>query len=406
MGSEERFVMISSDCHAGAPPEVYREYLDRKYWDVQAEYIESARASQAKSATTIDVFGVGKRKQWETSEEVMTGGVEGVWDAAVRVRELDREGVAAEVIFPDGPNKNPTPFGVGFNRPRVEASPELQAVGAHAHNRWLADLCATHPGRHAGVAIVMTHDIADAVNEVEWARKAGLSGGILLPNLHLWTDESESFYHHPRYEPLWSACEDLDMPVHTHTSSPHANYGDIPGSRWMMSIEGYWNANRLYPLLVWGGVLERHPKLKVVMTESGGGTVPYLLWLFDKMARERNPEAVREIMSLRPSEYWARQCYVGASPPSGRIEVESRHTIGVRNIMWGSDYPHLEGTWPRSHDRIREMFAGVSTDEFLLMVGENAAAVYGFDLELLRPIADRIGPTAEDLGLVPAAAVS
>ena len=406
MGDQERFVMISSDCHAGPPPQVYREYLERKYWDLQKEYLETARASQARSATTIDVFGVDKRREWESLGEVKTGGVGGVWDPDLRIRELDREGVAAEVIFPDGPNENPTPFGVGFNRPRVQAPPELQAVGAHAHNRWLADFCATHPGRHAGVAIVMAYDIEGAVKEVEWARKAGLFGGVLLPNLHLWTDEPESFYHHPRFEPLWSVCEELDMPVHTHTSSPHANYGDVPGSRWMMSIEGYWNANRLYPFLVWGGVLERHPGLKAVMTEAGGGIVPYLLWLFDRMARDRNPEAVREIMSLRPSEYWARQCYVGASPPSGRMEVESRDAIGVRNIMWGSDYPHLEGTWPRSHERIREMFAGVATGEFRLMIGENAALVYGFDLKTLRPIADRIGPTAEDLGLAPVAAAN
>ena len=99
----------------------------------------------------------------------------------------------------------------------------------------------------------------------------------------------------------------------------------------------------------------------------------------------------RDRLSLRPSEYWARQCHIGASfiRPA---EVGLRHQVGVDKIMWGSDYPHKESSHPFSHEALRPAFAGVPSDEVGDMVGGNAAALYGFDLDLLRPIAAQWGP--------------
>ena len=96
-------------------------------------------------------------------------------------------------------------------------------------------------------------------------------------------------------------------------------------------------------------------------------------------------------MSLTPSEYFARQCHIGASflPPS---ECDLRHEIGVDRILWGSDYPHVEGTYPYTREHLRLTFAGVDPDEVQRMVATNAARLYGFDLERLAPLAARVGP--------------
>jgi hypothetical protein len=101
-------------------------------------------------------------------------------------------------------------------------------------------------------------------------------------------------------------------------------------------------------------------------------------------------------LSLKPSEYWARQCHVGSSFIRQQ-EVGLRNQVGVDRIMWGSDFPHKEGCWPYSHEHLRLAFAGVEPDEVRAMVGGNAARVYGFDLDALAPIAARVGPSIDDV---------
>ena len=100
---------------------------------------------------------------------------------------------------------------------------------------------------------------------------------------------------------------------------------------------------------------------------------------------------IREGLSLCPSEYWKRNCHVGASFLVDN-EVGIRHDIGIDKIMWGSDYPHAEGTWPHTKEKLAQTFAGIPQDEIALMIGGNAAKVYGFDAEVLAPLVDRIGP--------------
>jgi hypothetical protein len=101
-------------------------------------------------------------------------------------------------------------------------------------------------------------------------------------------------------------------------------------------------------------------------------------------------------LSLRPSEYWARQCHVGASfiRPA---EVTMRTAVGVDRIMWGSDYPHKEASFPYSHEALRLSFAGVDPAEVQAMVGRNAAELYGFDLDALAPVAARVGPAIDEV---------
>jgi hypothetical protein len=125
-------------------------------------------------------------------------------------------------------------------------------------------------------------------------------------------------------------------------------------------------------------------------------------YFFDRMGRATGSQEVEwglpvvERLSLKPSEYWARQCFVGSSfiRPA---EVQLRDAVGVDKIMWGVDYPHKEGAFPYSREAQRAAFAGVDHAEVATMLGENAARVYGFDLDVLRPIADKVGPTVAEL---------
>jgi predicted TIM-barrel fold metal-dependent hydrolase len=152
-------------------------------------------------------------------------------------------------------------------------------------------------------------------------------------------------------------------------------------------------AQRPFTALLWSGAFERHPGLKYVLTETGVGWVVEKLRVLEFKARDPIFKHFTKNLSLSASEYFARQCYLGASFMPAH-EGRFRHQIGVDRLMWGSDYPHLEGTWPNTLKALRETFADYP-EPIRAILGLNAAGVYGFDTGALQPIADEIGPSIE-----------
>jgi predicted TIM-barrel fold metal-dependent hydrolase len=260
------------------------------------------------------------------------------------------------------------------------------------------------PGRRAGIAQILLHDIHAAVAEVEWVAQSGLTGGVLLPG----TPPGSGLLplYDRAYEPLWSACEDLGLTVNHHTGSASPDYGDYDEAKVMFLVEATWWAHRALHQLIYSGVMERHPTLQFAFTEQGTEWLPAQLRTLDNyMVRMSGAAGSQEHafgadvmarLSMKPSEYWARQCQLGSSFIR-RHEVKFRHDVGVDRIMWGSDFPHREGCWPFSQEHLRLAFAGLPTDEVAAMVGGNAARVYGFDLDALAPVAATVGPLVADV---------
>ena len=404
-----RVTIISSDCHAGALPATYNEYMPRRYHEAaNAWWIGYAREMYARAGTFFDQEAVETYAEqvgeggWRMrafsdpgtrlSDEDVLGMLSdasspfaprrGEFDATVRIRELDADGIAGEVIFPQM-----APFGAGLMQYRFPVTPEQSFVGCQAYNRWLADLCRANPQRHAGVALIDVEDIDASVREIRAAREMGLWGGVLLPT----STGAHPFYHHPRYEPIWAVCEELDMPLQSHSGwSP--DYGDVPSATAMFISEVDMFAQRPFTALLWSGVFERYPRIRYMLTETGVGWVVEKLRVLEFKAANPMFRHFRKGLSLSPSEYFARNCFVGASfmpEHEGRF----RHQIGVDRLMWGSDYPHLEGTWPNTMKALNATFGEYPEDEIRAILGLNAARAYGFDLAALQPIADRIGPS-------------
>ena len=383
------YLVISADCHAAARWPDYEPYLERRHLDAFRAWYGARSGSDAPRPGAGRLFDAGFLDSLDRESAVQAGGRAGTWDPEQRVRELDADGVAGEVIFPAAENFH-APF--HGNHPltgRHDPPPrELRAAGARAYNRWLADLCARHPGRRAGVALVDFADVDAALGEIRWARRAGLRGGILLPAE--W--EELPPYNHPRYEPVWALCAELGMPVNTHPLGTGRDaYGDLPGATGIFLSEVKWFAHRPLTFLLWAGVFERHPELVFVLTEQQIDWVPEALAWYDHLYDRPIFAQLREGLPLRPSEYWQRQCYLGASF-AFHHEIELRASIGIDKIMWGSDYPHAEGTWPHTRQWLRDAFAGVPGDEIAAMLGGNAARVYGFEPEKLADLVARIGP--------------
>lgn len=373
----EPYAVISCDGHAGAPTLAYRDYLPRH---LRSEFDRWWRAVQDEG-------------------EVRTDGDldERNFDLDRRFRDLEADGVIAEVIYPN----TLTPFSRGtFNASKVDieaVDPALRWEGLRAYNRWVADWTAQAPHRLAGMAQISLDHIDESAAEIRWARNAGLRGGVLLPGIAPGSPLAP--YHDPVYEPIWRACEDCDMPVNHHGGSAAPHYGKHPGSTIIFLAEVGWFSHRVLTFLTLGGVFERHPRLRLVMSEQGAGWVPGHLDLLDRYAPygslTGDPLGGTHL-KLAPSEYYALNVYVGASflaPP----EIAELDRIGVDRLLWGSDYPHREGTFPHSRESLRATFAGVDSSTIRRIVSTNAAALYGFDLAALAPIAVRTGPTVAEI---------
>jgi predicted TIM-barrel fold metal-dependent hydrolase len=391
-----RYLVISSDTHAGPPAERYRDYLDPKYRDA---FDEDLRLVKEMSRARSDLTQAGDfEAKWLA--ETGDGGRRASWDPSARDAELDKEGVVAEVIFPDADvlgGAASAPFHAGLGS-AGDLDGELVMAGAVAHNRWLEDLCSSSPERRCGVATVpILHDIPAAVREIERLAAAGFRA-VMIPTV--WVDKPS--YNDLRYEPVWSACENHAMVVHIHSGGASRDLAvEAPGLIAIYATEAWWWAARPLWVMLWGGVFERHPKLRFAITEDGAWWIPGIVQRMDEKFvgfhnTEKMGNAFRQTISQKPSEFFGTNIFVGASTPS-REEVEQRHKIGVDAFMWGNDFPHPEGTWPHTRQSITESFCDVPTGEAERMLGLNAAAVYGFDVKRLSHLAAEIGPSHRDV---------
>ena len=387
----DQLLVVSADCHASPTAGSARDYVDERFRGAYDDWLadEAGRARHKAEHTGEAVYGDEALADFGELEAVGAGGLEGAWDSDRRLAELEADGVAAEVLYPGAGGRSIVPFDAGLMTYQYEQDPALWWAGCQAYNRWLGDLCGQAPGRRAGVGLVTFDDLAATVAEVEGFRDRGLFGGVLLPS----GTGANPLYNDPYYEPLWSACEDQGLPIHSHTGwTP--NYGDHPGSLGIFLTEITWFAHRAFWLLAWSGVFERHPGLRMVMTEQGSAWIPGTLAQLDHFYEMPMFRQLRRQLPLAPSEYFARQCFVGASF-LGPEDAEGRHQVGVDKLMWGSDYPHIEGTWPQSQARLLESLAGLPADEVAAIVGGNALAVYDFDRSSVAEAAARVGPPAD-----------
>ncbi len=396
----DHHLLISADCHAAPKLDDARAYVDpERRADFDAWRERQARAFPRRSDP---LFAEEAREEFDEDEKVAGGGMDGIWDSTRRLKELDADGVVAEVTFPGGATTpgapaGALPFDVGIATYRYEQAPALWLAGCRAYNRWLADLCAEVPGRRAGVGLITCDDIGVTVKEVTWLKENGVFGGILLPGGAIGIKGGPPAYHDPCYERLWSACADLQMPVHTHAGwTP--DLGNVPGTVGIFLHEILFWAHRPLWFMLWSGVFERHPTLRMVMTEQKADWLLPTLALADSRY-EGIPmfKQLGQLLPLKPSEYYARQCYVGASYMD-EGEWEARQELGVERVMWGSDYPHIEGSWPHTVERLGKAFKDIPKEEVARMVGLNAAEVYGFDLDKLLPLAEEYGPPLDSIG--------
>lgn len=401
-------MIISSDGHATGRVDDYAPYIDPKFREEYAAYCVEFK-KEPRYAFEPEVFKLRADEdiveEW-TREVTEPGRMEGKWDADRRILEMDTEGVTADIIFPD--------FGKPFELysatqgTKLGVKPldfERKQVSNRAYNRWLKDFCAIAPERFAMLAMIEFDDVDAAITDLNWAKENGFKG-VLCPMF-----EPKEPLFAPKFEPIWHTIEDLGLILNSHggmSSTNRSGERDIAVDEMphpacivpIMSRHIEFFTHEVLDQLIFCGVLDRHPNLKVVFTEQGSAWVRPKLAAADYTWKGSYVRSdLREVVKLSPTEYFERQCWIGSSLLSEH-EVAIRSEIGVNKMMIGTDYPHLEGMWhPSVRDYLRATFGvnHVPQDEARAMMGQTAAEVFQFDTGKLKAITDRVGPTIEEV---------
>lgn len=376
-----RYTLISADTHAGGSHEQYREFLDPAFRE------------------DFDAWRGKYKNPWkdlrDTDLRVRN------WDDARRDADQLQQGIVGEVLFP---NTVP-PFYPGFVLFAGPPKPEDYAhrrAGIHAHNRWLVDFCSRKQAQRAGIGQIFLNDIDDAIADATWIKENGLRGGVLLPTVAPDVKWVKPLYH-PDYDRLWAALQDLDVPVNLHGGTGSPDYGRFPSVPMIMISEVGFYGLRAFVHMLLSGVFERFPRLKFVITETSAAEYPPLLAQLDGIIANVRRGEIGELkytaenaLPRSATEYFQQSVWIGASFPGPR-DLEARKIMGADRFMWGSDYPHDEGTAPYTREHLRQVMHHLEEPEMRRILGENAAKLYDFDLDALAPLAAQYGPTVEEL---------
>jgi predicted TIM-barrel fold metal-dependent hydrolase len=430
----KRSIVITTDSHVGRPEIDFTTYFDDRYRDAYAEQRSAATAMMAAlssgagtnplmmnmgGGTFMDPVAVARQQKLRGAklDEIGVAGfrdeefmmIAGDSDPDTRLKELEADGTSGAVLFPQG-----SAFGL-VGRP---ADDDFYWNGVRAHNRWLSDFVSGNPARWAATIQIDLADIDRSVDEVRWGAEHGLRGGAFVSGN---SPDGLPKYHAAYYDPLWAVLEELELPFVMHAAFNNENLSAVfdadRGGLAIAKVGGYDHINKGGPLsyFLFGNVFERHPQLKVVIAETGGADwiLPAMdaydaIHAADDNLRGPNIKPQEPIwdsqrpalraLPRKPSEYLGRNVWV---------QTHCHHTdwaklseIGSANMVWGSDFPHAESTWPNSMSYLGEIkhSFGVPDADMEQILSVNPARIFGFDLDALQPVADRIGPDFNSRG--------
>jgi predicted TIM-barrel fold metal-dependent hydrolase len=325
-------------------------------------------------------------------------------DMHARLRDMDEDGITAEVLFPTTHNGQPEPFIASdlFLDP-TRGDTELFAVGLHIFASYVADAIKIAPERFVGLVTPPLWDIEASVREVEWAANAGLRGVYLLsPRPGILR------YDNPAWEPFWAACAANDMTLNVHIGGPME--GEVLGNHTfcMQEIEVCgWVARKAVHQMVFSGVFERHPTLRMILTEQNFDWWTSSMREFDSSYLTHSFQ-VRKVLPRKPSEYCASNVFIGASFIAPFEAEDAARNGYVDNVIWGRDYLHIEGTFQPTSDHdpntnptrlsLRYALAKQSPGDIRKIVSDNGIRFFGLDRKALTGIAERIrAPSLREL---------
>jgi predicted TIM-barrel fold metal-dependent hydrolase len=355
----DRLPLISADSHVQEPPDFFTSRLAAKWH----EELPPGMRPEADSAVEFGK-GIGAHERSNAVMEDISRGRSN--SAQGRIDVMREDGIAGECIFPT----RSLPVWSMTNADAQRACCEL-------YNDWVHDALESRSPRFRCAALIPMRRIADAIAEVERVAKLGL-GAAMLPLVG--TPE----YNHRDWGPLWSCLEDAGLPIVMHQGTGHDMlFYRGRGAAVANLLATQSMAPRVAGLLATSGVLASHPKLHFVFVETNAAWISWAMttldFYYDRF--QQYPGWVRPILPEKPSHFIARQ--VHGTFQFDPVAVRNLPSTGAAPLLWGSDFPHAEGTYPKSRETVRALFEGVPVDAASAIVAGNAARLFRFDPEIL-----------------------
>ncbi len=371
------YQLISSDSHVYEPQDLWTTRIESIFKD-RAPRIISREDGDWWYCDSRKVAGTGAGSQTgrrfenpdelsrtDRFEHVRQGG----YIPEARIKDMDLDGVAAEVVYPT----------IGFLLYNMVADSQLLTACFRAYNDWLAEFCNAYPDRLKGVALINLDDVQEGVTELQRARKIGLVGALMTA--YPWIDRP---FSSPEYNPFWTAAQDLDMPLGMHIATYRPGPDQLHGFQDVDKLSPAFLANADHWVrmsladMIFSGVFERYPRLQVGTVEQELSWIPHFLDRIDYTYTQRARRSYwhRFKGDMLPSDFFHRNVF--CSFQEDALGIRDRASIGVDNLMWGSDYPHQESTWPKSRQILDKILEGVPEEEKVKIAGANVARVYHF----------------------------
>ena len=360
-----RSKIVSADSHVVEPPDLWTSRLGAEYEGRAPRLTEDAEGAkfEVNGVSGPAVVGgfISPAKAGLGFATRLSEGLSGGWDPAARIVDMDKDGIAAEVLYPSFAMRL---FGL--------EDPVMQRDTFRAYNDWVAEYAATNPKRLYGLGLISLYDVEAGVEELERCAAMGLSGGMS------WAEPQDGYsYGTDHYDRFWAAAQDLGMPISLHTFAGRAR--DVSD----LFLARYSCITHVIQLslttLLFSHVFERFPGVTVVSAENDIGWAPHLMERMDHAyIRKGSRHAPPFPSGMLPSEQFKRN--VRATFMQDRAGVNLTELVGSDVFMWASDYPHDDSTWPESVDVIDRLFDGVADAHREKITHSNAVASYRMDL--------------------------
>ena len=358
-----KYQVISADSHVVEPKDLWTTYIAASYKERAPRVVqqEGADVFVCEGVTLLRPASMSRAGRF-TAKDVPESFEEGVYPGAynprARLKDMAIDGVEAEVVYPS----------IAM---RLYELPDaaLRQACFQAYNSWAADFSKVFPDRLKAIAVTTLEDVEGAVSEVHRARKLGLVGMMISI-----TSSDPELYGKTTYDPFFAAAQELDMPISLHviTDQKPLVHNLVEHTVSATTIQ------RSLASMVFSGVFLRFPRLKVVSAENDAGWAGYMAermdYLFRRRVRWMEASPIKD-KGMTPSEYFRRNVYMTFMTDHSAVYI--RELVGVDHLMWSSDYPHNDSTWPHSQEIIRSLFQGVPTEHKRKIIADNAATLYG-----------------------------
>jgi predicted TIM-barrel fold metal-dependent hydrolase len=371
-----QYNVIDADGHILEPLDLWDKYMDPRYRDRAPRLVIDNETGKEKLSVEGQLLGskqgmggiggVGARQgEVKAAEMKYNEGRPGGFDPHARIPDMDLDGIDAAFLYPS----------MGLFAGAVH-DPALAGALCRAYNRWLADYCKPYPDRLFGVAMLPMQSVEHAIEEMKFARKElGFKAAFIRPNPY-----NNKMINHPDYEPFWAAAEEVDMAIGFHeggsSGMPTVGIDRFEGRAAQHIISHTMEMMLACLAVIWGGVCEKHPTVRIGFLESGGGWIAP--WL-DRMDRHFDDQGFNDSgLQTRPSELFKRNCWISFEPVEGSLNVLADY-IGPNKIMWATDYPHRDGFFPGAPDMVRERLKGTSPATQHGVLAGGAMGFYGLN---------------------------